>query len=65
MLARDPNFTPADLEDRASVMFWRLNLADRLGSVDPIRKIAIPEFVQRYPAKFTPDPAGNRRAADQ
>jgi rubrerythrin len=61
LLARDPNFTTADLEDRVSVMFWRLSLADRLASTDPIRKIAMPEFLQKYAAKFEPDLHGVRR----
>jgi predicted lipid-binding transport protein (Tim44 family)/endogenous inhibitor of DNA gyrase (YacG/DUF329 family) len=61
LLERDPNFTTADLEDRVSVMFWRLSLADRLASTDPIRKIALPEFLQKYAAKFQPDPPGIRR----
>ena len=45
---RDPDFTVADLEDRASVMFWRTVRADRLGKVDPLRKVATPGFVQIY-----------------
>ena len=61
MLQRDPNFTTADLEDRVSVMFWRLRLSDRLASADPLRKIALPDFVQRFAAKFQSDPFGNRQ----
>ena len=61
MLARDPNFTTADLEDRVSVMFWRLRLSDRLASADPLRKIAIPNFIDRFAAKFQSDPTGNRQ----
>ena len=61
MLQRDPNFTTADLEDRVSVMFWRLRLSDRLASADPLRKVAIPNFIDRFAAKFQSDPSGNRQ----
>ena len=44
----DPNFNLADIEDRASVMFWRKALADRLGKVDPLKKNARPEFCAAY-----------------
>src|SRR5205823_1822565 len=40
LVARDPDFNLQDLEDRASVMFWRRLTAERLGKADPIRKIA-------------------------
>ncbi|MGN6370437.1 MAG: zinc-ribbon domain-containing transport protein [Phycisphaerae bacterium] len=61
LLQRDPHFTTADLEDRTSVMFWRLRLSDRLPSPDPLRKIAIPAFIQRFAARFPADAAGNRQ----
>ncbi|MGC9258560.1 MAG: TIM44-like domain-containing protein [Phycisphaerae bacterium] len=48
MQTRDPNFTLAGLEDRVSVIFWRKVLADRLGKVDPLRKVAAASFLQRY-----------------
>ena len=60
--SRDPNFTTADLEDRVSVMFWRLRLSDRLAkAADPCGKIAIPNFIDRFAAKFQSDPSGNRQ----
>lgn len=47
---RDPDFNAADIEDRASVAFWRIATADRLGKADPIRKVASPLMVQGYEA---------------
>jgi hypothetical protein len=61
MVERDHNFTPADLEDRASVMFWRLSLADRIASIDPLRKISTPDFVHKYAVRFQGVPITQRR----
>jgi hypothetical protein len=36
----DPGFNRVDVEDRASVMFWRKVAADRIGKIDPLRKVA-------------------------
>jgi uncharacterized tellurite resistance protein B-like protein len=44
MIARDPNFNAADLEDRASVLFWRHNAAQRTGNIDILRKVAAPKY---------------------
>lgn len=57
---RDPEFSLTDLEDRASVMFWRKAMAQRLGSVDPLRKIATPDFVKRCAELYHPSPDGRR-----
>jgi hypothetical protein len=61
MVQRDRNFTPADLEDRASVMFWRLSLADRTASIDPLRKMATNDFLHKYAARFDHVPIDQRR----
>ena len=45
---RDPEFSIPHLEDRASVIFWRRAMADRLGSVEPLMKMALPEFCDQY-----------------
>lgn len=45
---RDPGFNVQELEDRASVVFWRKATADRLGSVAPLRKSALPAFCEGY-----------------
>lgn len=56
----DPNFNLPDIEDRASVMFWRKTLADRLGKVDPLRKNASPEFCNAYEKLLHPPLEPNR-----
>lgn len=45
---RDPDFNAAGIEDRASVAFWRVATAERLGKIDPIRKVASEQFVQTF-----------------
>ncbi len=57
----DPDFNVADLEDSTSVMFWRKELADRLGKIDPLKKVASPEFCQNYEPRLRPDSTGQRR----
>lgn len=46
--AADPTFSLAHLEDRASVIFWRRVMAERLGRVDPLRKVALREFADHW-----------------
>lgn len=53
---RDPDFNATELEDRASVMFWRKASADRLGKIDPLRKIASPAFADSYAAQLRSAP---------
>jgi predicted nucleic acid-binding Zn ribbon protein/uncharacterized tellurite resistance protein B-like protein len=52
MRQTDPAFNRLDLEDRASVMFWRKSMTDRAGKIDPIRKIATEEFCGKYQANL-------------
>jgi predicted nucleic acid-binding Zn ribbon protein len=56
----DPGFNRADLEDRASVMFWRKAMADRIGKIDPLRKIASEEFTSAYAQSLGLQPDGSR-----
>lgn len=42
----DPGFTIQHLEDRASVVFWRTAMAERLGNVAPLMKMARDRFCQ-------------------
>ncbi|MEI8196776.1 MAG: hypothetical protein WCI73_12830, partial [Phycisphaerae bacterium] len=56
MEATDPSFTLAHLEDRASVMFWRRMAADRLGKVDPLRKLAEPGYLAALEGGLSPRP---------
>jgi uncharacterized membrane protein YebE (DUF533 family) len=44
LIERDPDFDLQDLEDRASVVFWRHNAAQRIGQVDLLRKIATDDY---------------------
>jgi hypothetical protein len=58
---QDPDLNVQSMEDRASVVFWRKAAADRIGKVDPIRKVASPVFCEQYAASLRPPP-GARRA---
>lgn len=49
---RDPEFNVQSLEDRASVMFWRKAMADRLGNIGPLKKIALPEYCDEYASQL-------------
>ena len=44
----DPGFNAQQLEDRASVIFWRKAMADRLGNIDPLAKMASDKFCELY-----------------
>lgn len=59
---RDPEFNAVELEDRASVMYWRKVTADRIGKIDPLRKSASEAFCQTYAAALKPGPEGYRRS---
>jgi len=58
--ARDPEFNPQELEDRASVVFWRRTAAERVNSVKPIRKVATDAFADAFERR-TRATAGNPR----
>jgi uncharacterized tellurite resistance protein B-like protein/predicted nucleic acid-binding Zn ribbon protein len=45
---RDPQFNPQELEDRASVIFWRRATANRLNAADPLRKVSLPAYCERF-----------------
>jgi uncharacterized tellurite resistance protein B-like protein len=49
---KDPGFSIQHLEDRSSVVFWRLATADRLGDVKPILKMATHDFCTSYWSGF-------------
>ena len=44
----DPGFNMQHLEDRASVVFWRKAMADRLGNVKPLLKVATNSLCEVY-----------------
>ena len=57
----DPGFSLQDLEDMTSVVFWRKAAADRLGRIDPMRKVAAPEWCEANAAVFAQNPPGSSR----
>lgn len=57
----DPGFNVQTLEDVTSVIFWRKAAADRLGKIDPMRKVAAPEWCENYATQLTVEP-GRARA---
>jgi hypothetical protein len=62
--ASDPGFNVQHLEDRASVVFWRKVMADRLGDVGPLAKMALPEFCEEYQEQLTGDDSARRYWGD-
>jgi uncharacterized tellurite resistance protein B-like protein len=50
LVARDPDFNLQAMEDRASVLFWRIATAERLANTTPLTKAALPEYLERYQA---------------
>jgi tellurite resistance protein/predicted nucleic acid-binding Zn ribbon protein len=54
MQRQDSGFDPLALEDRASVVFWRLAAADRTGKTDPLRSVAPSEFINAYAQTLHP-----------
>src|SRR5258706_7367363 len=53
LIQQDPGFTLQALEDRASVIFWRLATADRIANTKPLTKAALPDFLERYQSDLT------------
>jgi uncharacterized tellurite resistance protein B-like protein len=62
LLTQDPGFNVQALEDRASVIFWRLATAERLANTKPLAKAALPQFIQQYESELRSrrDPTGTR-----
>jgi hypothetical protein len=50
----DVGFSRQALEDRASVIFWRKVMADRIGKIDPLRKVATDSFCDYYASSLEP-----------
>ena len=48
MRQRDPGFSVQHLEDRASVMFWRTAMSERVGDIAPMRKMATDALCERW-----------------
>lgn len=62
LMEADPGFSVQQIEDRASVMFWRYYTAFRLGKVEPMLKHAHPDFIGKLRAKLAPKANGSRAA---
>ncbi|MEK6234210.1 MAG: Tim44-like domain-containing protein, partial [Planctomycetales bacterium] len=58
---RDESFSCRQLEDRASVIFYRKAMAERVGAVAPIAKMASEEYCQQLVPTFSPDAQGTRK----
>ena len=54
LTARDPGFNTQHIEDRASVMFWRLRAAEFFASPEYLRKLALPAFLQAHGSEYAP-----------
>ncbi|MBB5352796.1 putative lipid-binding transport protein (Tim44 family)/uncharacterized tellurite resistance protein B-like protein [Haloferula luteola] len=52
LLKKDPGFSVQALEDKASVVFWRMMAAYRAGKSGPIRKMASDDFVSKLEKTF-------------
>ena len=61
ILESDPGFSVQDLEDMTSVIFWRKAAADRIGRIDPVRKVASPAWCEMYAAELAKNPPGSVR----
>ena len=59
-IKQDQGFSSHYLEDRASVIFFRKFLADRLGKIDPLGKVATDRFCDAYEQRLSADENGSR-----
>ncbi|HEX8524873.1 MAG TPA: TIM44-like domain-containing protein [Tepidisphaeraceae bacterium] len=57
----DPELTLEELEDRASVLFWRRIEAQRVGDVRPLRKVALDQYCERFKDEIQPNAAQGAR----
>ena len=48
MISKDNSLNISHLEDKLTVIFWRLVEANRTNSAEPIQKVSTDEFVQSY-----------------
>jgi predicted nucleic acid-binding Zn ribbon protein len=60
MQGNDPGFNLQDLEDTASVIFWRKAAAERLGKVDPMKKVASSAWCDSFARNFEAQPGAPR-----
>ncbi len=62
IVARDPGLTEQQLEDRASVLYWRLVDSDRRGDVSELESVSRPSFLERQQSWL--DATGNHYIGD-
>jgi hypothetical protein len=60
----DPDLDVQDLEDRASVFFWRRATAQRTGDADLLRRSSTPAFFDRFEGDLRADQAAPSRRWD-
>ena len=58
--AKDPGFSRQNLEDRASVIFWRYVKAQQQGRAEAIQKMAMQSFCTQLEEQMRPGPNGER-----
>jgi uncharacterized tellurite resistance protein B-like protein len=56
---RDPDFSLQEVEDFASVCFWRKAAADRMRDPRLLSKVSSAEFVQEYATRLRPHPGAD------
>lgn len=61
LLKKDPAFNVQHVEDRASVIFWRLMAAEFFASERYLKKLALAEFLSANAAEFRPLPNGKHK----
>ncbi|PKL47990.1 MAG: hypothetical protein CVV42_10935 [Candidatus Riflebacteria bacterium HGW-Riflebacteria-2] len=61
IVTADPGFNMQHIKERVAVMFWRKTEAERIGKVEPLRKIARDEFCEAQQQWLKPDKSGTRR----
>jgi len=60
----DSGFNTQHIEDRASVIFWRQAMADRLGDIAPIAKVASPMYCEKYEQQLGEKQSGRKYLGD-
>jgi len=61
MSAKDAAFNVQHIEDRASVVFWRLRTAEFFASDTYLKKLALPDFLAAHAADYRPREDGTHR----
>lgn len=54
MVAKDPGFNVQHIEDKLSVIFWRLQASEFFANNKYLKKLALPEYLEANRSDFTP-----------